>query len=231
VLTYEVLCDTARKDSFPAEIWRGGDSPYVRINGKWNAYWEGLKPKFRSNMRNRLKRLEQLGTLDYEVVTDSSAIESALTDGFAIEQKSWKGENGTAIACRQDTMSFYTRWADTAAKNGWLRLSFLTINGRRVAFDYSIHYNNRLYCMKIGYDPAYSQYSVGQILCSKILQQCFEDGVSEYDFLGETTTQKMDWTSLVRARLSVFIYNRTVPARLHLYNSRIRRHLKHWIIK
>lgn len=231
VLTYEVVCDTARRDSFPAEIWRGGDSPYVRIHGKWNAYWEGLAPKFRSNMRNRSKRLEQLGKLDYEVVTDPSLIESALTDGFAIEQKSWKGEKGTAIACRQDTMSFYTRWADTAAKNGWLRLSFLKVNGQRTAFDYSICYNNRLYCMKIGYDPAFSQYSVGQILCSRILQKCFEDELAEYDFLGEKTTQKFDWTSFTRKRLSMYIYNHTLPARMHLFRFRMRQLLKSWIKK
>lgn len=231
VPAYEVLCHTARKNSFPAEIWRGGDSPYVRINGKWNAYWEGLKPKFRSNMRSRSKRLEQFGELDYEIVTDPSSIGSALADGFAIEQKSWKGEKGTAITCRQDTMGFYTRWADAAAKNGWLRLSFLTVNGRRVAFDYSICYNNRLYCMKIGYDPAFSQYSVGQILCSKILQKSFEDELSEYDFLGETTAQKTDWTSLARKRLSVFIYNRTLPAWMQLYKFRVRQVLKNWIKK
>ena len=231
VPVYEVLRDTARKDSFPVEIWIGGDSPYVRINGRWDAYWEGLTPKFRSNMRNRSRRLKQLGELDYEVVTDPSAIESALSDGFAIEHESWKGEKGTAIACSQDLMNFYTRWADTAAKKGWLRLSFLKVNNRRVAFDYSIYYNNRLYCMKIGYDPAFHQYSVGQLLCSRILQHCFEDGLSEYDFLGESTTQKKDWTSLARRRLCVFIYNRTLPASMHLYKFRMRQILKRWINK
>lgn len=227
---YEALRQTAQNDCYRTGLWQGGESPYLCINGTWDEYWGTLKSKFRSNMRNRAKRLQQQGTVEHEIISNPADILDSLAEGFAIEQKSWKGEGGSAIACDPMIVNFYTRWAETAARKKWLVLSFLKVNGKRVAFDYSLAYQKCLYCMKIGYDPAFSPYSVGQLLCGHILQRCFEDGIIEYDFLGESSTQKSDWTSFSRRHVWLFVYNRTVSSRVHyIYKFLIKKRLKEWV--
>lgn len=212
---YAALLRIAREDRHHAELWHGQASPYLNIKGSWDEYQGILKPKFRSNMRNRMKRLHQLGKIEYEIVTEPSWVNGALTDGFAIEQKGWKGGKGSAILCNPLLVNFYLQWANIAASNGWLRLSFLKINGRRVAFDYSFIYQNNLYCMKIGYDPEFRPYSVGQILCSEIIRSCFERKIKEYNFLGEATTQKLDWNPLIRPHVWLYLYSRNLPSYVH----------------
>lgn len=226
---YSVLSDMAEKDLLNTEVWESGNSPYLRIEGSWDAHWESLKSKFRANMRSRTKRLQQLGNVEHEVITDPSTVRTALPDAFAIEQKSWKGENGTAIACNPALVNFYTRWADIAASMGLLQLSFLKVNGRRVACDYSVVYENNLYCMKIGCDQEFRPYSVGQMLCLEIIRSCFDKKLEEYDFLGEMTDQKLDWSPSIRKHVWLFVYNRTIPSYIHYnYKFRLKRKIKQW---
>lgn len=204
----------AGRDQFNSEVWNGGPAPFLRISGTWDDYYKTLKAKFRSNMRNRAKRLGELGEVRFEVITGPSESAASMDEAFRIEQMGWKGEEGSAMASVPEVAGFYRSWADTAARNGWLRLSFLSVNGRRVAVDYSVLYNSRLYCMKIGFDPEFSPFSVGQMLCQEKIRSSFEESLVEYDFLGEASVQKMDWNPELRPNTWFFVYNRSISARL-----------------
>lgn len=227
---YELLLNHARQDHHRAELRESYDSPYLPIKGEWEQYLATLKPKFRSNLRNRTGRLQKRDKITYEVISDSNDIKASLAKGIEIEQKSWKGKIGTAIACDPTLTSFYSKWAQTSASENWLRLSFLKVGGHEVAFDYSLSYQNRMYCMKIGYDPEFYPYSVGQLLCAEILKRCFEDNIIEYNFLGESTVQKLDWTQGFRTHVNIFIYNHSLTSNLHfLYKMWFKRNLKLWL--
>jgi len=48
-----------------------------------------------------------------------------------------EGEGGSAIASDPALRRFYTEWGEMAADRDWLRLWFLRLGGRRVAFEYN----------------------------------------------------------------------------------------------
>jgi hypothetical protein len=56
-------------------------------------------------------------------------------------------------------------------------------------------YGNKLYYLKLGYDPAYARYSPGVLLHQEILTELFQEGVSELDFLGPSMEWKRDWAN------------------------------------
>ena len=56
-------------------------SPIVQLDGGWRAYERGLSGNLRRDLRRRRRRLEELGTVTFEV----SNTPSALPDAFAIE--------------------------------------------------------------------------------------------------------------------------------------------------
>ncbi len=208
-----MLC--ARNGGHNVGVWRGGTSPFLTLHGTWETYLASLKPKFRSNLRNRLKRLQKLGTVSHEVVTARKECAAALGDAFAIERSGWKGEEKSAIASDPALTRFYTEWGDLAADRGWLRLWFLRIGERRVAFEYDVEYKRVLYCMKIGYDSELHPYSPGQTLKAAVLEGAFQEGIREYDFLGVMDEAKGDWTSEGRPFDWVYVYNGGIPSRLH----------------
>jgi CelD/BcsL family acetyltransferase involved in cellulose biosynthesis len=85
-----------------------------------------------------------------------------------------------------------------------------------------VEYAGHWYAMKASYDPAFSRYSPGHLLCEKILKFCFENGVVEYDFLGPATEDKKRWTEQVRKHGWLYVYNDTFLSGVH-------RFLKFWI--
>src|SRR5213079_1130001 len=100
------------------------------------------------------------------------------------EAAAWKGSHGTAIVSDSAAVNFYTRLAESEADLGRLRLSFLRVAGKRIAFNYLLRSQNKLYGVKIGYDPQYHTYSPGNLLLDLILKDACAENIEEYDFLG-----------------------------------------------
>jgi CelD/BcsL family acetyltransferase involved in cellulose biosynthesis len=205
--TLRLLPEMAREDNFPVGCWPSTESPYLTLTGTWDDYLKNLDRKHQSNMRNRMNRLRKMGNVELEVVSTGEEIVHSLESGLDIEAKAWKGRSGTAIRCHPDLLAFYRKIAVRAAERGWLRLNFLTVNGRKIAFDYSLVYKNKLYVLKPGYDPEFAPLSPYNILCYMKLQAAFERGLSEYDFLGMKDDWKLNWTRTTRPHYWLFIFS------------------------
>ncbi|RMG43959.1 MAG: GNAT family N-acetyltransferase [Acidobacteria bacterium] len=197
-------------------LWKAVPSPYVRIEGDWEAYEAGLRTKFRANLRRRRRNLEKReGEVAVETVTGGERLAGALGDALEIEAAGWKGRRGSAIRCRPELASFYAEWCARAAELGWLRLSFLTAGGRRIAFNLNLEVEGREYCLKIGYAPEMARYSPGQLLWQELLRDAFRRGLSEFDFLGDVTPAKQEWRPALRDVYWVYLYLPTAAGRLH----------------
>ena len=186
------------------------DSPYLPLRGSWQTYWESLDRKHRSNLRNREKRLGQLGTLSLEIVSSPEHLAKALEDGFRLEGAAWKNQAGTSIAACPQTRRFYTLLAERAAERGWLRLCFLKLEEERIAFAYYLEYANKLFLLKPGYDPKYSAFSPSSLLCSLVLRDAHRRGIREVDFLANSDEWKLRWTRELRPHYRLYVF----PARL-----------------
>ena len=182
-------------------------APYVTIDGDWEAYEGGLRRKFRSELRRR-RRLEEEGRLELEVSDGSGRLDELLDEGFRVEGSGWKGAYGTSIGSRPAARLFYTEAAHWATERGWLRLAFLRLNGRAVAFDYCLEYDKVHYLLKTGYDPAYGRFAPGMIIRYLMLARAFSEGIVTYDFLGlgSDYTWKREWTDAQQERLFLRLF-------------------------
>lgn len=219
--TLKRLETLARADGFGTGCWHAQGSPYLPVAGTWDTYWHGLRTKHRSNLRNRSKRLENLGVTELQVVSDSVEVPGALEEGLRIEAAAWKGAAGTAIAVLPDVARFYRRLGERAAQRCELQLHFLAVNERRIAFGYTLCYQNRLYLLKTGYDPAYAPYSPVNLMCSLVLRSAFERGLAEYDFLGTDEPWKLEWTDRVRGHRWLYVFGKR-PRSVLLRNIKFR---------
>ena len=226
----QALADRAAASGHRVETRPSLSSPYVPIDRSWESFQSTLKPKFRSILRNRNKRLQAEGAVTFPVVKDAAPAPAAFEKALEVEASGWKGDRGTAIRMDPTVAGFYRALAVAAAAEGWLRLTFSKVAERFAAFDFSLVYDGRIYGLKVGYDPEFSPYSVGQLLCQEVLRTAHEEGALTYEFLGESSVQKRDWTTEAREHVHFYVYNRSALSRLHrLQRFTARRALKRWL--
>jgi CelD/BcsL family acetyltransferase involved in cellulose biosynthesis len=209
-VTLEEVRGLATSDDCRIGVWTSEASPYVPLRSSWGEYFDGLAAKHRSNLRNRLKRLKAIGPVGIEQITSADGLTEGLEAGFRLEAAGWKGDAQTAISCDPATSRFYSRLAERAAEGGWISLHFLQVGSTRVAFDFSLLYKNRMHLLKVGYDPAYARFSPTNLLLRLVLQNAFERGMAEYDFLGANADWKLRWAKQVKQHYWLFIFPNTL---------------------
>lgn len=186
-------------------------APYVAIDNDWDEYEKGLRRKFRSELRRRRRRLEEEGRLTLKVFDGTDRLDDLLEEGFRVEGLGWKDAYGTSINSSPALRRFYTEVAYWAADRDWLRLAFLQLNGRTLAFDYCLESTKVHYLLKTGYDPAYGKFAPGMIMRHLMLARAFSEGLDTYDFLGAGHSPwKREWTSTQQERLFLHIFAPTV---------------------
>jgi CelD/BcsL family acetyltransferase involved in cellulose biosynthesis len=187
-------------------VWPSNESPYLQLKGDFDSHFASLPRGLRANIRRRMKRLEEMGPVEFEQVSDESKIDAALSDALRMEASTWKGAAGTAIACDERLARFYSLIAHRAAQQGSLYFTFLRLNGQRIAFDLSLIQDGRLFKLKPGYLQEHHACSPGQQLTTMTIRDAFARGLSEVDFLGSADQWKLDWTKTVRQNQWVYVF-------------------------
>jgi CelD/BcsL family acetyltransferase involved in cellulose biosynthesis len=178
-------------------------SPYVPIEGGWDDFLKGLDTKLLRDLRRRRRRLEEQGAVTIEVSDGREGLDGLLDEGFLLESSGWKAERGTSILSSPETTAFYREVAAWAAGRGILRLAFLRVDGRPLAFQLGFEDGGVYYFMKGGYDPEQRQFAPQKLLVQDLLERAFASGLASFEFLGEGESWKLEWTDALR-RLDLF---------------------------
>ncbi|MGH9415504.1 MAG: GNAT family N-acetyltransferase [Terriglobales bacterium] len=183
----------------------------IVLDRPWEAVEASFSPYLRANFRRRQKRLLAQGELTLTVHGAVDELDSVLADCFGLEQRGWKGSEGTAVASRPALLRFYRQLAFRMAARRQLRLYCLRLNGRVIAFEYCVcnAVARQLFSLKIAYDEQFRTASPGIVLRWLLLRQAW-GATTVYDFLGDDVAWKRDWTPDALQLTHMRIYNRTL---------------------
>jgi CelD/BcsL family acetyltransferase involved in cellulose biosynthesis len=196
----------AQESGLPVGAWPSQRSPYIDLPLSYEALAGSLRPHFRSNLRRRRRRLEALGAVSLEHVSDGAHLQERLAEGFALEHRGWKGERGTAIVQDAQTLRFYDALARSAADRGHLSLFFLRLDGRAVAFQYGLTCGGTYSVLKMAYDESLSACDPGHLSVEDTIKYCIARGLRRWDFLGADAPWKQEWNPALRAHHWLFIF-------------------------
>jgi CelD/BcsL family acetyltransferase involved in cellulose biosynthesis len=213
-MTLDILPGLACADGCTSGVWRSGDAPYLVLRSTLPEFMQSLSAKFRQNLRNRQARLARIGEPALEDLRLGPEMVGALDDAFRLEASGWKKEEGTSIQSDPSIDRFYRLLAQRGGEQGWMRLLFLTVNGRRIATSYGATFGRRLFLFKTGYDPEYAQCSPFKLLSLHAIERSYAEGLVEVDFLGDSEPWKLEWTTTVRGHEWLFIFANRVRGRL-----------------
>ncbi len=179
-------------------------SPFLDFHGEdWAGLENRLSAKLRGDLRRRARKLGEAGAVTFEVSDGRVNLDRLLDEGFQVEPSEWKTQRGTAITSRSDTRTFYQDVARWAADRHILRLAFLRLDGRPIAFQFGLEDGGVYYFLKGGYDVTYRQFAPGKLLVRSMLTRALEVGLRCFEFLGATESWKSEWTTTSRTKVAV----------------------------
>lgn len=180
----------------PTEFRLEHDAALVEIGDDWQAYEATWSRKRRQNRRRQLRQLEEAGKTELKIsYPPPCQIDKLMLEGFEVEDRSWKGTEGTSVLKTPGMLDFYCREATQLAEWGQLELVFLEHQDKPIAFDYGLNAKGVHYTPKVGYDQAYEKFSPGQLLVMLLLQRLYDSQRQQLDFLGVPDPWKLSWAT------------------------------------
>lgn len=188
-------------------------SPVVDTHEGWQAYWSSRSRNLRHNVERCGRRGRELGELTADLRRDvaEADLDRLLDEGFAVEGSGWKTAQGTAILTDPRARRYYTELARWAGREGWLRLSFIRIDGRAIAFSLGVESFGTHHALKMGYDVAWARVSPGMLLLEALIRRSFDEGLARFDFAGHDEQYKLAWATGTDDQVSLSVF-RATPA-------------------
>ena len=182
-------------------------TPFIELKGDWNSFLLSRSARFRKTRRNIVNKIAKLDHVEIQCVrSDSNGKE--FQEVVGITERSWKYQEGVAIASTEKMKKFFKELTLIAGEKGWLLLWLLRINGVPVGMEYDLVGDRKVYALRADFDEAYSDYSPGTYLETEILQRLFQDNMYEVYSTGPgVNSYKLHSTENFRENVVLNIFN------------------------
>jgi CelD/BcsL family acetyltransferase involved in cellulose biosynthesis len=197
----------------------------IAIQHDWPAYLARLKGDHRRSKMRYARKLAEAGggTLEIGIPRSPDEIEPLLHRAFEVEDRSWKGEQGSSVLKQPGVFEYYCREARLLAEYGHVELAFLQHRGQTIAANYGWTAKGVYYTVKLGYDQTFARYGPGQLMIMALLERLHADrGTRLVDFIGPLRSFHADWAT------SSYPVGRLIVATPHLLGGSMFRALVQW---
>jgi len=159
--------------------------------GTFDDYLAGLDKKARHEIRRKIRRAEAAGDLR---LTASEHPLDDLEVFIDLHQRRW-GPDGLFPPTPGGAASrtFLRRLFEECGGSGPVRLSFLTVDGRRIAAGIHVETPDTWMFYNAGIDPDARELSPGVVLAARYVQGALEAGAKRFDFLRGDEPYKYEW--------------------------------------
>lgn len=164
------------------------------LEGGFESYLARRSPKFRANMRRSRRRAEE-ANVEYEYLSsvEDAEVEDLYERILAVEERSWKGMDGTGILDGGMNV-FYRRMLPRLARRDALRVLFASADGQDIAFVFGGLFDDIYRGLQLSYDEDHRSLSPGNLVQYAIIEQLCAEGIAHYD-LGSELEYKARWGS------------------------------------
>lgn len=165
--------------------------PVLELPGSWSGYLSQLRRKDRHELRRKMRRVAESGTVEVLEVGRGADLDGQLASFMRLHEASTPDK---ADFMQDERMrEFFALVAQMALENGWLDLSFLALDGQLAASLFCFRYNEAVLVYNSGFDPqAWPGLSPGVALFGHRIRQAITGGVRVFDFMQGDERYKYD---------------------------------------
>jgi CelD/BcsL family acetyltransferase involved in cellulose biosynthesis len=128
-------------------------------------------------LRQDWNRLSALGNVDIANDRSGEGARGAFEVFLAMEQRSWKGANGTALLSHDEDAAFARRLIAELAARGCASIALLRVDGRAIAAQVLLYSGTMAYTWKTAFDADFAKFSPGALLIDKASDELFASGI------------------------------------------------------
>lgn len=174
--------------------------PYTDVREGYNLTKHLKKHK----IRQRMRRLSEKHEVAFEYHTGPT-LDEGLDRLVAVHEARWddREEEMQGLFADSDHAEFLLDGIRALDRAGWLRLLTLTADGRTVSAELDFDFAGRVYMFKGAFDPAFGEFSPGQLTHYRVFEDGIARGVEEFDFMRGDHPYKRRWANADRSLVSV----------------------------
>ena len=208
------LLALAGSENYKTGVWQMDSAPFITLpqgddkEKLIEDFSKGLKRRFRQELKRRLRRLKELGKVEF--VTTREYSPELMQRFFELEARSWKGRGGTAVACDARVEKLHEDFACAVAAENALSIYELKLDGKTIAMSINIKYDQKTVFWKTSFDENYSRFSPGNLVIQEFLTDCIRNGSTELDMLSPATDYKKVWASGEREHFAFYVFQRGI---------------------
>jgi CelD/BcsL family acetyltransferase involved in cellulose biosynthesis len=189
--------------------------PHIMLEGRsWQEYLGSRSRNLRSQLGRKRRSLERDHQLEVRWTGTGDDLERDMAMLFRLHDMRWDARSGMSSLTSPRARAFHTDFAAALAERGWLRLCFLEADSEPVAGWYGWRVGRRFAYYQAGFDPAWSDRSVGMVLFAETIRAAAAEGAAVYDMLLGDEAFKGRFADESRPVLTAVIAPRWRPARL-----------------
>ena len=125
---------------------------------------QSMSKNRRKKSKQLLRRLEREGEVRFEHTDQNADFQAWAQDFVDLEASGWKGKNGSAIACSDNTLSFFLEMVDRFAARGAIRFGKLSLDTTPIAMLVDICSGSHVSGFKVAFDERFADFSPGFLL-------------------------------------------------------------------
>jgi CelD/BcsL family acetyltransferase involved in cellulose biosynthesis len=185
-----------------ARAWRGrlpllrlAGAPMLSLREGWDAaYVRRTSAKSRNQLRRRLRRLEELGAVEFTTARMGTELDEALEQSFRLHELRWRTRRDADLSgyASEGGRVFHRRAAQRLARDDVPRITLLRVDGRAIAFHYWLSHRGVMTVHRLAFDPAYGDCSPGLLATHEAIAQASAEGCTEVAFLRGEDRYKLE---------------------------------------
>jgi CelD/BcsL family acetyltransferase involved in cellulose biosynthesis len=174
----QALVDYLFNTQHMSHLVRQHTRAFFRRRGDGDAYLKlAVSGDERRNLKRKQRRLAEAGgAVTYSSLERGEDLGPWLEEFLRLEASGWKGQGGTALACREGDRQFFLDVARQAFECGQLLLLSMKVGDKAVAMRCNFTAGEGSFFFKPGYDEAASRFSPGLLLEVETIQVLHRHG-------------------------------------------------------
>lgn len=202
-----------------------GRNPLIDLTTTWQDYYAGRSRRLKKGNNLIANHLQKAGTVELKRlvgVMDTAAADRLLGVLTTVSAHSWKQRTGNTLE-QAGPGAFFAALTRVAARNGWLSVWLLSLNGQVIATEYQLCFGGRVHALRSDFDPAYDSLSPGTYLNWKLLEASFGTGQTQYFFGPGDNPYKQRWAQDGLPLTTLTAWSPSLRGRLaHCWHQRLR---------